>query len=185
MSKKLTHKELLYQLEYNLLTGYFYWKIDKKSIIDIIEGNIAGSLNKSTGYIEIGIQGKTYYGHRLAWFYVHGYWPENIIDHKDKIKHHNWINNLREVSKSCNLRNTGNPKNNTSGIKGISWNEINKKWIAQITVQSKNKYLGSYLDFADAVCARFAVEQCLKWEGCDSNSPAFQYVKKNIQCQMK
>ena len=32
----------------------------------------------------------------------------------------------------------------------------------------------------DAVCARLAAEQCLNWEGCDSNSSAYQFVKKYI-----
>jgi len=31
-----------------------------------------------------------------------------------------------------------------------------------------------------AVCARLAAEQCLDWERCDSNSPAYQYVQNNI-----
>lgn len=35
----------------------------------------------------------------------------------------------------------------------------------------------------NAVCARLAGEQCLDWEGCDSNSPAYKYVKENIQCR--
>lgn len=111
----------------------------------------------------------------------YGYWPENDIDHKDKIKHHNCIRNLRETSRQCNMRNMGNRKDNTSGVKGIHWDKLNKKWKTQISINRKRKTLGYYKDFDNAVCARLAGEQCVGWEGCDSNSPAYQYVKENIQ----
>ena len=129
----------------------------------------------------IGINGREYGVHRLAWFYVYGYWPENGVDHMDRIRHHNWINNLREISQQCNMRNTDNYKTNTSGVKGVSWNEKLKKWTGQLSLNNKSKYLGCYKEFDNAVCARLAGEQCLNWEGCDSCSPAYQYVKENIQ----
>lgn len=43
--------------------------------------------------------------HRLAWLYVHGEWPQREIDHKDNVRHHNWIGNLRDVSHSVNMQN--------------------------------------------------------------------------------
>ncbi|MDP8268305.1 MAG: hypothetical protein P9L97_06200 [Candidatus Tenebribacter davisii] len=179
-TEKLTYKELLRQLDYNSLTGIFIRKISNSSRVKI--GDIAGSKNKK-GYIQICVNGKLYLAHRLAYFHYHGYMPENQIDHEDQIKHHNWILNLREASDQCQQRNQGTPKNNTSGVKGVVWNKNRSKWIAQITLNFKNKGLGYYKDFNNAVCARLAGEQCLNWEGCDSSSPAYQYVKENIQCQ--
>lgn len=177
MTKKLTYKELLIQLDYNHLTGYFYWKVSNSSQVNI--GDIAGT--KQNGYIHIQINGRIYLAHRLAWFYYYGYWPENDIDHRDQIRHHNWILNLRESSKQCNQRNCPNPKNNTSGIKGVSWSKSRQKWLAMLSLDNKNYSLGGYEVFDNAVCARLAGEQCLGWEGCDSCSPAYQYVKENIQ----
>lgn len=174
----LTYEELHRQLMYNPWTGYFYWKIAKRGVKI---GNIAGSLNKKSEYIEMSINNFNIHAHRLVWFYVHGYLPENNIDHKDRVRYHNWISNLREVTQQCNLRNTGNRRNNTSGIKGIYWSTQKDKWHVRIMVNYKNKELGLYEDFDDAVCARLAGEQCLDWEGCDSNSPAYQYVKENIR----
>ena len=124
---------------------------------------------------------KLYKAHRLAWFYVHGYMPENDIDHEDRITNHNWIKNLREVSKVCNARNIGNIKSNTSGVKGVKWDKFNTKWEVCIMINQINKYLGRYKSFDNAVCARLAGEQCVNWEGCDSHSPAYQYVRENIQ----
>lgn len=178
MKDKLSYEELHEQLMYNPWTGYFYWKVSNTNSVHI--NDIAGSKHKK-GYIMIGINGIRIYAHRLAWFYIYGYMPEHGIDHKDRIKHHNWILNLREATQQCNTRNTGNRKNNTSGIKGVSWHKKTNRWKSSIS-SNKEKSLGAYKDFDDAVCARLAGEQCLDWEGCDSCSPAYQYVKENIQC---
>ncbi len=167
------------QLMYNPWTGLFYWKINKGNG-RIKAGSVAGSKD-SNGYILIGIDKKVHSAHCLAWFYVHDYFPENDIDHKDRIRHHNWISNLREVSRSCNTRNTGNRKDNISGVKGVCFHKLLNKWQVKITINQKQKYIGVHKDFDEAVCHRLAAEQCVGWEGCDSISPAFQYVKKIIQ----
>jgi len=177
--KDLTHKELIRQVMYNPWTGYFYWKISKQGMKGI--GTIAGTLDKTSGYFKMCILSKQYRTHRIAWFYVYGYMPENQIDHKDRIRHHNWIKNLREVSSQCQNRNKGNSKNNISGIKGVSLDKGKDKWTAIITLNYRNYNLGSYTNFDEAVCHRLAGEQCLNWAGCDSCSPAFKYVKENIQ----
>lgn len=133
----------------------------------------------NNGYLEIVINKNRYYCHRLAWLYVYGYFPENHIDHIDRDKGNNRIFNLREVSSGCNVINTGNFKNNTSGVKGVTFNNVCCKWIAQIKVNKCLKYIGSYSYFDDAVYARFAAEQCLEWNMCDSNSPAYKYIKRS------
>ena len=176
--EKLTHKELTKQLDYNPLTGIFTRRNSNTNSIKI--GDIAGSKRKD-GYVRILLHNKPYYAQRLAWFYYYGYMPENYIDHIDRITHHNWISNLREITQICNSRNTGNPKNNTSGVKGVSLCKANKKWHSRIIINKKTKHLGYFKDFSEAVCNRLAAEQCLDWENCDSCSPAYQYVRENIQ----
>ena len=174
---KLSQERLRELLDYDSKTGSFVWKISMKN--NVVKGNIAGAINK-LGYRLISIDRKTYRANRLAWFYEYGYFPENGIDHRDRIKHHNWISNLREASAQCNARNTGNKKNNTSGVKGVCWHKEKVKWDARIKINGKNKHLGYYKNLYNAACARLSAEQCVGWEGCDSYSPAFQYVQKNI-----
>lgn len=165
-------KELLY---YNPLNGIFtHRKTTKHGRKGKRGGFVLGD------YLAIKIDGETYSIHRLAWFYYYGHWPENEIDHRNRKGWCNWILNLRESTRSCNMRNTKNPKDNTSGIKGIYLNKSGN-WYVGIGVNKKSKYLGTYRDFDEAVCTRLAAEQCLNWEGCDSLSPAYQYVKVNIQ----
>lgn len=174
---RLTREELKESLNYNPETGVFTWKVRRKNSVQI--GDVAGTKHPN-GYIVIMVHGKLYGAHRLAWLYVHGYLPEYDVDHINRIKDNNRIINLREVSRSCNMRNTGNHKDNTSGVKGVGWAKRENKWYAQIRVNQKGKSLGYYVDFQDAVCARLAGEQACNWSGCDSNSPAFQYVKNKI-----
>lgn len=161
-------------VHYNPVTGIFIWLVSNSNRVKI--GDIAGVKDKS-GYIKIGIKGKKYLAHRLAWFYVYEEWPKEL-DHKDQIRDHNWIDNLRELTNQYNQRNTGNRKNNKSGIKGVTFNKQNQKWFSSIMVDKRSKYLGSYSDFDEAVCARLAGEQCLGWENQFKHSPAFLYVQK-------
>ena len=83
-------------------------------------GDIIGTPD-GLGYLRSSIDGKKYKLHRLAWLYVYGYFPENFIDHINRNRSDNRIENLREVSRQCNVRNCGNLKTNTSGIKGVGW----------------------------------------------------------------
>ena len=131
------------------------------------------------GYKVVGINGKTYRTHRLVWLWYYGYLPENGIDHIDRDRGNNKISNLREVSKRCNSINSKTSSNNISGIRGISWNTKQSKWISTIAINKVTKYLGSYGTKLEAACHRLAAEQCLGWETCSSSS-AYKYVLENI-----
>lgn len=142
-------------------------------------GEVAGAVDRR-GYYHITLYGVHYYVHRLVWLWHHGYLPEHNIDHADRCRSNNRIENLREVTQSCNLRNTGNRLTNTSGVKGVRRYPQVKKWQVQIMVAGKNVYLGLHEDFLEAVCHRLAAEQAENWAGCDSCSPAYQYVQQHI-----
>lgn len=142
-------------------------------------GTVVGTVN-TDGYLRVCIDGRLYSCHRIIWLYHYGYFPENNIDHINRIRDDNRIENLREVSISCNSRNTGNRTTNTSGVKGVAWSKFGGKWQAEISFAGRKLYLGRCSDFGEAVCLRLAAEQALDWAGCDDSSPAFQYVQKNI-----
>jgi len=143
-------------------------------------GDIVGSVTLD-GYLTVRIGKKLYMVHRIIWMWHYGYFPENNLDHINRKKQDNRIKNLREASKQCNARNCKNLKTNTSGVKGVSWRKRNNKWAAQIVVNNKIHYIGLFVDFDEAVFARLGVEQCLNWEGCDSNSPAYKYAMKVLK----
>ncbi len=174
----LTQKRLKELLHYDPETGIFVWR--KKPNKRVNKGDTAGHCHLH-GYVAIGIGGILYSAHRLVWLYEYGYFPERDIDHIDRNKSNNSSINLREVSRTCNVRNTGNRKNNTSGVKGVAFSRFHGKWLSFIYIPGKRIHLGFYISLEEAVCHRLAAEQAEGWENCDYSSPASQYVKKHIQ----
>ena len=173
---KLTQEKLKELLDYNPHNGDFIWIKRGKGRPT---GKIAGTKD-ALGYQTIGISGKTYKAHRLAWLYMEGYFPNNIdIDHIDHNPANNKFKNLRLASRQCNMRNSCS--NNKNNIKGVSWIPKAKRWRVNIGINIKTIYLGSFIDFDEAVCLRLAAEQCLSWSGCDSSSPAYKYVKNMLK----
>ena len=51
------------------------------------------------------------------------------------------------------------PKNNTSGVAGVSWHEKHQRWRARIRYKGKEIYLGEYKNKADAIKARKEAEE--------------------------
>lgn len=117
MTKIILTQELLKEyLKYNPDNGLFTWIKDYGK--NIKSGIDAGCEN-SIGYIQIGIFGKKYLAHRLAWFYMNGTWPTECLDHIDRNRKNNTYSNLRLASYTNNAQNKKIQNNNTSGFKGI------------------------------------------------------------------
>jgi len=171
----LTQERLKEVLKYHKRIGIFTWLIVKSRNVHV--GDVAGRDNN--GYIEIGVDGKVYFAHRLAFLYMKGYMPENDIDHKDRVRHHNFWKNLRHVSRTCNNRNVGITKANTSGVVGICWATKTAKWQAAIREKGKLLYLGQYKNLLEAAKARHAAEIKYGYPNCNSTSSALQYIKEN------
>lgn len=112
-------------------------------------GCVAGRIGK-IGYLTVNFSNRVYPAHRLAWVVKTGAWPKDYIDHVNGVKSDNRFVNLREATVSENVRNSVMPKNNTSGIKGVSWSERSKKWVVYLQTEGKNKQLGYFKNKADA-----------------------------------
>ena len=61
--------------------------------------------------------------------------------------------NCRWVTQTIQTRNQRLPKSNTSGYKGVSYNKRRGKYTAQINVNNKSIYLGSFLTLEDGAIA--------------------------------
>ena len=142
--KKMTHAELLRILSYDPITGQFTW-LDRT----YVGGKKAGYL-RANGYVAIRIYGVYWYAHRLAWLYVNGRHPSAQIDHINGNRSDNSIANLREATKTQNMRNMRKKRTNTSGYKGVYWFKQTSKWRACITVDRKSISLGLFHNIADA-----------------------------------
>jgi len=151
---KITQTELKEILDYNSDAGIFTWKNPLNT--SLVVGSVAGTVNKK-GYICIGVKKKLYRAHRLAWFYVHGVWPDQI-DHINHVRTDNRLVNLRSASEKENSTNIGRSKANTSGVTGVKWHKRDELWEAAINFNSKRINLGRFTDFNEAVKVRKQAE---------------------------
>ena len=141
----LTPERLRELLHYSPETGVFTWLIKLKHNLPI--GSKAGTARGN--YLQIGIDQTRYYAHRLAWFWASGGWPENQIDHINRIGTDNRLINLRDVTRSVNCRNTQRKNSHGHGVamnRGFTWH-------SKITIGDTQEFLGNYLtpEAAEAV----------------------------------
>jgi hypothetical protein len=154
----LTQDRLKEILAYDPETGVFQWETSPNS--QVRAGDFAGYTRPDNGYSIIIIDRKRYYAHRLAWFYVHGEWPLEI-DHINRVRNDNRIENLREADRSINSRNRRTTA--SSGYTGVYYSKLRKKWLASIKVGGKRKHLGVYDNPEDANVARKKHEREIGW----------------------
>lgn len=160
MTNLFTKQELQKVLDYDQKTGVFVWSKKRRGIKT---GKPLGTDN-GFGYLRITVFGKSYYAHRLAWFYVYGVWPDQI-DHINGKKSDNRIENLRSVSLQQNAQNKIKAqKNNSSKVLGVSWNKKAKKWAAYICVYKQRKYLGLFNCVVDAEKAYKSEKEKISYE---------------------
>lgn len=109
-------------------------------------------------YKNIGFLGKTYYLHRLVYYYHHKKFPK-IVDHINRNTHDNRIENLRGVDQEMSLNNTSKVKN----AKGWWKCKKTNKFVATINHKSKNKVIGYFCTEEEASFAyRNALEEKCK-----------------------
>ena len=113
----------------------------------IVAGTCAGGLHP-LGYRKIRVDGKVYFEHRIIWQMFNNEPCDFVIDHINNKRDDNRIENLRLASCNENNQNTVLRKDNTSGAKGVTWNERDKRWTASISVNGKRKALGNFKDFS-------------------------------------
>lgn len=148
LQNTITQKRLQELLSYDPETGLFT-NLTQRSIRVKI-GSIAGC-KKPSGAIEIRLDYKLYFAHRLAWLYIYGKFPEKGLDHINGVKDDNRISNLRRATRQKIGQNVLNPGiDNTCGYLGVCWHKAAKKWNARIGINGKQKNLGYYITAEEA-----------------------------------
>ena len=93
---------------------------------------------------------------------------KDTVDHINRDKLDNRKSNLRIVTKQINLLNKGLQQNNTSGARGVKVKTLKsgkKVYEASIGLNGKDKYLGRFKDFDQAVLKRKEAEKELFGRG--------------------
>ena len=148
----LTQDRLISLLRYDEERGLFFWR---KSKGRAREGAQAGAVD-TYGYVVVRVDGILYKAHRLAWLYVHGRWPDGLLDHINRNKSDNRITNLREASQSENMHNAN--WKSKSGVPGVRWRGERNRWVAQIRVGYVTHVLGSFKTKEEAIATRKQAE---------------------------
>lgn len=142
---KVTVERLREVLNYDPASGIFTWRIS--TCTRPLAGRVAGRI-VAKGYISIGIDSVHYFAHRLAWLYVHGEWPNGLIDHINGKEADNRIANLRVVDDRTNKENQHKASihNKSTGLLGVSFHKAGGKYTAQIHHNRRKIHLGSFND---------------------------------------
>lgn len=145
----------LVQSLFDYKDGVLYWRRATSNRNHKMVGKMAGWVGDQ-GYAKININGKAYSAHRLIFMFHHGYMP-NQVDHVDGDRGNNRIENLRAATHEQNAQNAKLRCNNTSGIKGVSFNARRKKWIVQLRCNRRHVYVGGFDDIELAELAAVEV----------------------------
>lgn len=105
-------------------------------------GDIAGT-EDSRGYKRVSVKKKKILVHRIIWFLHHDNWPE-CVDHINRDKSDNRIENLRACDKSQNKRNV------SYGL-GAGYRKLkNGRYEAYATINNCYTYLGTFNSASEA-----------------------------------
>lgn len=137
----LTHGRLRDVLSYDPASGIFTWLVDRNGG-QYPKGSRAGTTHDRLGYRVIGLDGRYYKEHRLAWFYMTGEWPEIHIDHKNGNPADNRFDNLRPAMRGQNIANSKLSRRNQIGLKGVF--RTGKRFGARKNIGGKIINLGTF-----------------------------------------
>lgn len=154
----LTAEELRRIVHYDPETGLFTWlhrEGVRREWNTCHAGKNACSSGASHGYFAICINSKKYLSHRLAWLYMTGEWPEEMIDHINMNRTDNRFCNLRCATREQNYANKGVSKRNTSGLKGIYFHKASGLWHAS-AMRNRKKYSLGYFHTPDKAAKAYA-----------------------------
>jgi hypothetical protein len=143
-----SHEEILEMLEYDKETGDMTWKVRRGRMA--WPGAKAGTMGP-IGYKQVGLFGFRYMLHRVAWFMHYGEWPENELDHINGIRDDNRIENLRPATREQNTQFCKMRKDNTTGVKGVSFRD--GRYLARVRLNGTRKHIGIFSNLNDAEAA--------------------------------
>ena len=136
------------------LKKVFFIDLDKQTITRISTNKTLSFHKDKYGYLKFvtSINSKKYHFkvHRLFFYWHNGYLPR-VIDHIDRDRSNNKIENLRESNFSKNSRNSRKIRKKTSSRhKGVHYRKKLKRWVASLALNTKTIYIGCYLLEDDA-----------------------------------
>ena len=141
-AREIDPKQLGEFLTYDPATGELRWKVDRR--YRVVAGDIAGCVDRN-GYRIIVVDRKQYKAHRVAWaLHTGSDVPVGYqIDHINRERDDNRIDNLRLANQCENQQNTVARITSKSGAKGVI--ETNSgRYEAAIIGHGRRYFLGTF-----------------------------------------
>ncbi|MCR1833101.1 HNH endonuclease [Oceanobacillus caeni] len=104
--------------------------------------NSNGSYDKD-GYLIIKIKGKQFKAHRIVYAMHYGYFPDGELDHINRVRDDNRIENLRLATRKENTLNTNRKPNEQTGVVGVYIDKtkgLKKKYATKLGGKSHRFY---------------------------------------------
>lgn len=111
-----------------------------------------GSKDKD-GYVILKVKGKQFKYHRIVWLICKGYYPKKEIDHINRNRADNRIENLRECTRQENIINRTAKINEKTGVQGVYLDEVTNGLKAKYTFHFQGKSY-RFRNLQDAVSKR-------------------------------
>ncbi len=137
---------------YDALNGLFYWIKDggkgksKHFSGDAVSGKFGG------GYLKLFSGSRYLNASHVAWWFVHGEWPSQTVDHINRDPHDNRIENLRlaDASVQSNNRKGWNAEGLPKGVqrRGCRFRAYRNKThlgVFDTVVEAKQAYEAAYV----------------------------------------
>ena len=136
----LTYERLREVLHYDPETGVFTRLVRTSNRIKV--GDVAGC-SAGDGYVQIRVDGVRYLAHRLAFLWMTGEWPRDMIDHINGVRDDNRFANLRPATRAENMQNQRRAMSNSqTGLLGVT--RVGKRFMATIQVDGRKIHIGTF-----------------------------------------
>lgn len=135
-----------------------YWSnVDKTGECWVWKGRVINS-----GYGACSVNGKKWLAHRYSYTMARGAIADgHVIDHICRNKICVKPSHLRQVSQLENVRSQGLRTNNTSGVRGVTWDKARQRWVASVNIGGKKRFVGRFTTIEDAAQAVAAARATL------------------------
>jgi len=174
-SPDLLRKLLRYEPE----TGSLYWlerplemfksERARNSWNTRYAGNPALTADSGHGYLIGCVLNQMQKAHRVIWAMQTGAWPTDEVDHINRNRSDNRWANLRQATRSENMRNVSSDPKSKSQYLGVSWYAAKQKWQAQISAGAWRKTIGRFDDEVSAARAYDAAARLYHGEFANLN----------------
>lgn len=154
-------EKIEYFLKYDPETGGITWVAPAAARVKV--GQPAGSIN-AKGQIVIRLQGKLLKAHIIAYALMTGEWPTGVVSHKDGKRDNNRWSNLEHISESRQSWIHAEAPPNSTGHRGVRFDQKRRKYEAFIKEGGKRRRLGRFNTPEEASQAYEAEAQRIRGE---------------------